>query len=141
VACQSRGRGFKSRRVRHQIKGFGDGSRGLSPKLSLKRVQPRARLPEGALRYDYVAAVHALRLVPVSFIANDPEIFRDDLYHRLCEMAFEVSPPRARREDISVPDEEIRVDTGCDLAIEGETRERSPDVGGAIAAAAHLVTT
>jgi len=30
--CQSRGRGFKSRRARHQIKHFSDGLRGLSPK-------------------------------------------------------------------------------------------------------------
>jgi hypothetical protein len=36
--CQSRGRGFKSRRARHSIKGFGDGSRGLSPRLSLSAV-------------------------------------------------------------------------------------------------------
>ncbi len=54
--------------------------------------------------------------------------FRDDLYYRLCDMAFEVPPLRARREDIPFPIEQIRVNTnaGCDLAIEGVTREARP---------------
>ena len=40
--CQSRGRGFKSRRARHRIKHFGDGVFRLSPKCTPKchRVSP-----------------------------------------------------------------------------------------------------
>jgi hypothetical protein len=96
---------------------------------------------EVALRYDCVAAVHALGLVPVSFIANDPEIFATISTIASARRRSRCRRPARDARTFPFLIEEIRVDTGCDLAIEGETRERSPDVGGAIAAAAHLVTT
>lgn len=57
--------------------------------------------------------------------AVERDTFRADLFYRLCRIVIEVPPLRARREDIPLLVEHIRLQTNelYDLAIEGVTRE------------------